>query len=314
MSDGRQPLVGVILLNYNGYKDTVECLKSLKHLKYSNTMIYVVDNCSPDGSGDQLSVFLESFESDLKIKFMALKKNIGFSGGNNVAIKDAISEGAEYVWLLNNDTIVEEDTLNFLVEAARRDDRIGIVGSKIYYYGGSLIWFAGGKVNKLGMISHVGSYRDDTSRELYSHPEETGYVTGCSLLARVKMIQEIGLLDEDFFLYYEDTEWNMRARKRGWKIQYEPRSVLWHKVSASTGSKFRDHAPIIDYYNFRNAILFVRKSYSSAYRLLPFVGVMIMLAKRHIRLMTNSETRKGKKISMIYKALIDGVNGRTGTI
>ncbi len=303
--------VGIIIVNYNGFEDTMDCISSLGNLRYENKKIYVVDNNSPDKSGKLLKNTINSIKN-LEIEFIQLEQNIGFAGGNNIAIKQAINEGFDCVWLLNNDTVVDDVSLDTLVDTMEDNDKVGIVGSKIYFFGSNKIWFAGGNVNIFGISSHRGYCEDDSKGMLYRNTEVTGYITGCSLLIKSEVIQEVGYLDEQFFLYYEDTEFNLRAKKKGWSILFEPKSLVWHKVSASTKSEFHDHAPVLDYYDIRNHIIFINKTYSHIGKLLPYLGVVYKFIKKHIRLIVRSESRKKEKIKCVYRGLNDGLVNKSG--
>ncbi|SFS38901.1 DUF1972 domain-containing protein [Paenibacillus sp. 453mf] len=303
-NDSPEKKVGIILVNYNGYEDTLSCIDSLMEMSYLNKKIYLVDNCSPDHSGKKLQEYYSSYSTST-IEVILLNYNSGFSGGNNPAIKMAMSEGCEFIWLLNNDTIVDKNALRNLSLTLDKNPNVGMVGSKIYFYESNKIWYAGGGINKLALISHRGADVEDTKGYLYNNSCITDYITGCSLLTRATLIEEIGLLDEDFFLYYEDTEYSVRARRAGWKLLYEPNSILWHKVSASTGSNFRDHAPILDYYDIRNNVFFIRKCYPRSQRFLPYCGVFIKIVKKHVRLLVRPETRKLEKLKQIYKGIYD---------
>jgi GT2 family glycosyltransferase len=312
-SGSREPQVGVIIVNYNGAGDTMECIESIMKMSYSNMKLYVVDNCSPNGSGRQLSHYIGKLDP-ARIEFIQLERNVGFSGGNNVAIRQAMDEGAELLWLINNDTVVHPDALGRLVETMKSNPDLGIAGSKIYFYGTKKIWFAGGVINKFGMSSHDGYLKEDADGSLYAEGGEVGYITGCSLLARRKMINQIGVLDEDFFLYYEDTEFCRRAIRFGWKVYYEPKSVVWHKVSASTKSKLNDHSPALDYYDIRNSIIYIRKCYAPMNRLVPYIGVCIKFAKKHVRLVVRPESRKLEKLKIIYRGLNDAIVNKHGSL
>ncbi|WP_127531052.1 DUF1972 domain-containing protein [Paenibacillus kobensis] len=305
--------VGSILVNYNGYQDSVECIQSLIRLNYNNQKIYVVDNASPDSSGTLLESYIRELGME-QIEFFQLKENLGFSGGNNVAIRKAIQDGCDYIWLINNDTVVHEDALTHLVHAAESDPNAGIVGSKIYFYKSPRLWFAGGRVNKMGICGHIGDSVEDPDNKLYAESKEVDFITGCSLLARVDMVNQIGLLDEEFFLYFEDVEFNIRAKRSGWKLLYEPASLIWHKVSASTKGQYRDHAPIVDYYDTRNYLIFINKCYSKFNRLLPYAGFVYKFIKKHARLMLRKESNKFKKIQLIYAALLHVVTNKKGKL
>lgn len=315
-SNSSLPRVGIILVNYKGFGDTLECIASLSRLEYENRCIYLVDNASPDGSGERLEAELEKGENAelVGVELILLEKNLGFAGGNNVAIRHALEDGADMIWLLNNDTVVRPDSLSSLVQSMGVYPEAGICGSKIYFYNSSRLWYAGGNINVWGSCSHRGDSELDDDGSRYSIRDEVGYMTGCSMLIRREVCEEIGLLDEQFFLYYEDVEYCMRARRLGWKAIYDPSSIIWHKVSASSNSQYRDHAPIVDYYDTRNRILFVRKCYFSYRKILPWMGIVYAFFKKHIRIAVRPETNKINKLIHMYLGFRHGVIGRFGAL
>ncbi|WP_181833170.1 glycosyltransferase family 2 protein [Bacillus taeanensis] len=308
-----QPHVGVILVNYNGYEDTTACINSLLQLNYSSKTIYVVDNQSPDGSGERLHSWIKNKQSK-ELKFIQSKDNLGFSGGNNLAMKEALKDGVQYVWLINNDTEVDSNALLKMVSALTEDNKIGMAGSKIYYYNSDLLWYAGGYFNSLGLPRHRGLDEQDAKNTLYNELSETDFITGCSLLVKAELIQQIGMLDDDFFMYYEDAEWSLRAKKNGWKLVYVPESIVWHKVGSSTGREKKDHSPIIEYYDIRNNIFFIKKVYSNAEKIIPTFTIVLKLVKKHVRLVISQETRKKEKLAMIYQGLYDAMVGNKGLL
>lgn len=269
------PRVSIVLVNWNGWSDTAACLDSCTTLSYPRFRIVVVDNGSSDGS-----------EAILRQRYPALEllqtgANLGFAGGNNAGIRYALEQGAEYVWLLNNDTVVDPEALSALVSAAEADPKIGMVGSKIHCGDTpQLLWYAGAYLDPARpyLASHRG-YREE-DRGQFEETAETGYITGCSLLARREMIEVVGLLDDGFFLYFEDTDWNARAKQAGWKVVYTSRSVVFHKVSASIGGS---ESPRMRYYLARNLLYFIRKNYPSAFVrgfcFDLFENVMVMIKK-----------------------------------
>jgi GT2 family glycosyltransferase len=229
MKETTTPLVYIILVNWNGKEDTLACLDSLQKIAYTNHKILVVDNASTDGSVEAVH------KKDTEIEIIRNDKNERFARANNQGMAQALSRGADYVLLLNNDTIVDSAFLNFLIERAESDPAIGMVGGKIYYADRpDFIWFAGGIIKLWqGLIAHIGIREVDTGQ--FDRPYEIDYVTGCCLLASRNCIKAIGELDESYFMYTEDADWCWRARRAGFKIYFEPHAKIWHKISASSG-------------------------------------------------------------------------------
>lgn len=223
------PLVYAIIVNWNGKEDTLACLESLKKIHYDNLRIILIDNASHDGSVEAIT---KAFPN---VEIIRNNRNERFARANNQGMAQALSQGADYVLLLNNDTIVDPGFLSFLVERAESDPSIGMVGGKIYYADQpNRIWFAGGTINLWqGLIAHIGIREVDSGQ--FDRPYEIDYVTGCCLLASRNCIEVIGELDESYFIYTEDADWCWRARLAGFKIYFEPRAKIWHKISASSG-------------------------------------------------------------------------------
>jgi GT2 family glycosyltransferase len=263
-----KPLVYVIVLNWNAWEDTIECLSSLQKLDYPNYVTVVVDNGSTDGSEDRIR------EARPSITILQTGENLGFTGGNNVGIRYALERGAEYVWLLNNDTVVDPKALGSLVEEALSDTRIGIVGSKIYYYEPpDMIWFAGGILNPLtGRNAHRGEGERDVGQ--YDSARDVDYIVGCSLLARKEMVNRIGLLDPNFFIYFEDLDWATRAKRDGWRVRYQPESKVWHKESQAFGGA---RSPGFRFHFSRGSILYARKHRSPT-----LIALLLQVALRQV--------------------------------
>jgi GT2 family glycosyltransferase len=231
MTSGKlSPKVAIILLNLNGYDDTRDCLQSLDKVHYTNFNVIVVDNGSTDGSGLRIE---REFPH---ARVLHNKKNLGFAGGNNVGIEYALRQQAAYVLLLNNDTIVDPAFLSQLVECGEADPGIGILGPKIFYASEpTRIWYAGGCVHyRVGKCSHRGENQVDNGQ--FSDIEETPFVTGCALLIKSTVLQDIGLLDSRLFIYWEDSDYCMRAQKAGYRCTFVPNALVWHKVTRTCGS------------------------------------------------------------------------------
>lgn len=223
------PLVYIVVLTWNGKTDTIECLNSLKKIDYPNYKILVVDNASEDGTSEIVrSEFPE-------IELIINKENLRFAGGNNVGIDYSLQRKSDYVLLLNNDTIVERNFLSQLIESAETNPKIGIVGPKIYFYSEpKRIWYAGGKIEWWkGWISHVGIREIDNGK--YETVRETDFITGCCMLIKREVVESIGKLDERYYIYGEDVDYCIRAKAVGYNILFQPKAIIWHKLSVSTG-------------------------------------------------------------------------------
>lgn len=243
-------LVYIIILNWNGFNDTIECVESCLKLDYHSYEIVLVDNCSSDGSE---AILRKRFP---KLTFIQTGANLGYAGGNNVGIRYALEKNADYFWLLNNDTVVDSKALTELVEILEMEPANGMAGSKILSYSQpSLIYYAGGWVDpNLGASGHVGmGQKDDHQFDVLM---ETGYITGCSLLVKRTVVEEIGFMDEAYFLYCEESEWCLNARRKGYRLMYVPRSVIFHKESVST-KKIKG---AMTYYMTRNRLYFISKN------------------------------------------------------
>lgn len=217
------PQVSCIVLNWNGWQDTIECLNVLKESTYPNQNVIVVDNGS---TNDSVARIRAAYPDVLLIES---KNNLGFAGGNNLGIRYGLEHGADFVWLLNNDTKPAPKALSALVAVALANNKIGAVASICYYADSpsSVQAWAGARVNLW-----IGYGRNSTKAR---SDDWFDSLNGTSMLISRAALEEAGLLDEGFFLYWEDTEFCLRLRKKGWRIAAAPGSNVLHKVSASTG-------------------------------------------------------------------------------
>lgn len=286
------PKVYIILLNWNGWRDTLECLDSIRKLRYSNAEVVVVDNGSTDDSVHKIR------EAHPDIILHESKSNLGYAGGNNIGIRYALKQGAEYVWILNNDTVVDENALTSLIDKMRENPRIGICGSRLIYYHqrDTLQALAGGSYNKwTGTVNHVGenkpalaSYDEDQIQE------EMDYVVGASMLVSKGFIDEVGLLNEDYFLYYEEMDW--AARGQNFDLGFASDSIVYHKEGASTkgsSQKKSTKSRLSDYYQIKNRFKFSLK-YFPYY--LPFIYLATM-----VTIFNRIRRRQWNRIPMILK-------------
>ena len=247
----RAPPVIIVVLNWNGLADTLACLESLSQLDYPCYRVVVVDNGSTDRS---VSAIREQFPA---VTIIETGENLGFAGGNNVGLRHALRQGADYALLLNNDTEVAPDFLSLLVKAAETDPQVGMAGPTIYYYDRpEVIWSAGGEIDwRRGCTRMVGlDERDDG--QFGRAPREVDFVTGCAVLVRATVLRQAGLLDERFFMYYEEVEWCVRTRRAGFRIVRVPQAHVWHKIAPGAQAD----SPRVHYYMTRNRLLFLKTS------------------------------------------------------
>jgi GT2 family glycosyltransferase len=251
------PKVSIVLLNLNGYRDTHDCLESLRHVRYPNFDVILVDNASSDDSVLRLQ---KEFP---EVKLLRSRENLGFSGGNNLGIENALDSNADYVLLLNNDTTVDPDFLGELVEVGQSDPRIGILGPKIFHYSDpKRIWYAGGYVKYgIGACRHLGQDQLDQEGK-FARVEDTGFVTGCAMLIKSSLFREIGLLDPKLFLYWEDSDFCMRAKKVRNRLIFVPNAFVWHKISRTCGPE----SPFTLYLITRNQLAWVTKHVPFPYK------------------------------------------------
>lgn len=245
-----EPLVSIILVNYNGAVHTLECVKSLDNVNYSNFEIIIVDNASKQEDVE----ILRSLKSNKRVKLIESNENTGFSGGNNIGLRECIKYNNDYIMLLNNDTVVEPDFINVMLNDFSND--IGLVCPKICnYYNHNEVSYAGGYINTLkGGVFIYGINSLDKNE--YIKPKEITFASGCCMLMKADVIKKAGFLPEEYFLYFEDTDFSVRVSKCGYKMWYEPKAVIYHKESVST----EKCSPNYQYYFVRNRFMFIHKN------------------------------------------------------
>lgn len=243
-------MISIIILNWNRLSDTIECLKSVSKIDYPDYEIIVVDNGSTDGSPEAIARLFP------KITLIGNKENLGFAEGNNIGIRRALKNSSEFILLLNNDTVVDTQILKSFIEAACLYPDAGILGAKIYYYSEpNRIWYTRTKWDnsKADFVSLDENLIDDNST--VNDIVQTDYVCGCALFMRTSIIKEVGLLNEKFFLCWEEIDFCSRARNKGFKCLVVPKSKVWHKVSTSFNG---DNTPLKEYFNTRNVLLWAK--------------------------------------------------------
>ncbi len=244
--DGR---VCIILLNWNGKKDTLECLDSLQAVTYKRLQTIVVDNGSTDGSVDAIHKAYPS------IPILETGENLGFAGGNNIGIEWALRKPFEWILLLNNDTTVDPGFVTAFLDAAK-EKNAKLLGAKIYRYNDPL------------RIDHLGGFWNSDIAEFecplqgkidngsYEEMQKVDYASGCALLLHKTVPETIGLLEPSFFLYWEETDYCFRARKAGFEVWTAPKAKIYHKVSTSfIGGKAHMH-----YFWWRSRLLWISRN------------------------------------------------------
>lgn len=259
----REPKVAIVILNWNGKDYTIKCIESLKNISYQNYKIIVIDNGSTDGSQTEIK---RKFPSVLLIEN---KKNLGFAKGVNVGIKRALEDkNVEYIFLLNNDTIVEQNCLKELIRVAEnnRKKRVGMFQPKVLNMDNPKIIDTTGHIFKFGRIVDRG--KGEIDRGQYDNKTDIIGACAAAALYKRKMLEDIGLFNEEYYIGYEDAELSWRAYKRGWKAKYVPEAIVYHKRHGTinkTSSKLKIK---LHYISLENQILTVRRYGTIIQRLL----------------------------------------------
>lgn len=292
------PKVSIIILNWNGKNDTVECIDSLKNVHYEKYDIIVVDNGSSDDSAD----FLEKKYPSVKI--IRNKENLGFTGGNNVGIKMALERGAEYILLLNNDTAVTQNLITGCLEPFLTQKEVGIVGPKVVYYNNpAQVWCAGCYYNRF--LGRGVMYGTLSKKRNFEKEAIVDWISFCVVMIKREVFENIGLLDNDFFSSYEDLDFCLRAKKAGYLSIYSPRTIVKHKIAQDWGGLDN---PLYIYYQVRNALLCMKKNRNFfGFAVFFCTYLFISMPRRAIRLLFHE---KKNRIRYMYMALYDFLKGR----
>ena len=273
MSGNLPPKVSIVLLNYNGAKDTIDCLKSLNNISYNNYNVVIVDNESTDNSmgliGDYLlsndveyTIFSSPNEAmgsgklQTKLTLLQVGYNGGYGCGNNVGIKYALKNGADYVLVLNNDTVADPGFLEPMLDSCEEDESIGIASGKIYYLDTpDIFWFNGGSYNACtGKVTHYSWGERDVGQMPLS---QTTFVTGGLWLIPKKVFEDVGFINEDYFMYVEDLEFCHRVMAKGYTLNVSMDSRIYHKVGSSSGG---EASYFTNYWMTRNKLLFMKEN------------------------------------------------------
>ena len=274
------PVVYTLVLNWNGWQDTVECLESLLKSEYPNNHIIVIDNGSTDDSVLRLREYLKDKN---KVTFLETGKNLGYAGGNNFGLRYVLEkDNFDYVWILNNDTVVHPKALTYLVKRMLERPDVGICGSAVLHYDRrDLIWALGGIYDKwFAQSFHLMGDKpydvDYLKRNLAKLEKKISYVVGASVFVSCRFLKDIGLMGEDYFLFFEEIDWAKRAKGK-YNLALAPESIVYHKGGSSLkkreGKRVQHFSLVFDQYNTRNRLLFTLKYFPY---LLPILYLSIL--------------------------------------
>jgi GT2 family glycosyltransferase len=305
------PKVSIVILNWNGLEDSIECLESLKKITYSNYNVILIDNGS---SGNDAQVLQTRFGD--YIHLIKNDKTYGFAGGTNIGIKYSLEHSKpDYILSLNNDTIVDPKFLDRLVDAMESDKSIGITGPKVYYYDNKnyIQSLGAGLVMSIGMTFSIGKGKIDAGKILQQRSVD--YIGFC-LLISTDLIKKIGLLDETYFCYCEDADYSLRAKRAGYKVKCVPEAAIWHKKRMKKRlidklSEGMNVSESVEYYSTRNRFKLMRKHANKCQKLsfvIFFFGFYFWLMTVVLFLFY----RDPKRLVSFYSGVKDGLTGKEG--
>ena len=288
----------VVILNWNRCQDTIDCVCALQRQTLQDFATIVVDNGSRDGSA---TVLEERFPD---VRIICNGTNLGYAGGNNVGIRAALEMGADYVLLLNNDTVPGEEFLERLLAGATVDKNIAAAGPKVIWdVDPPTLWGAYARITYHKNIVRIEGFTCPDVNA-FSEPEDVDAVIGCGIMMSRTALEEVGLLDEEFFAYHEDVDWCCTAHEKGYRIVYVPSAVLPHKGSRSTGGGY--DSPIM-YFGGRNSVLFVKKHASLRQLLIFSFFVTYDLLRGLARALLR---RPSEGYALKFRGIIDGLLGK----
>lgn len=303
-----QEEVAIITLNWNNWQDSEKLLVSVLNLDYQRFRLFFVDNGSTDGSVERLEDFLINnkvqyskidtntvYKGDCKVYIVQNYENLGYTGGINSALRIVFNtDNFKYIWILNNDTILEKNTLNLIIECFNRYKqkglRVGAVGTKMLHFDMTLQTFCGSKIFKLlGNSVFVDKHTD------------IDYISGASLFAEVDTLKEIGLFDERFFLYWDDADLGIRFKKAGYMLLCCSEAVVYHKEGGTAGRINQ----LNDYYWVRNGLLFTKKHY-------PYLLPIVILSYIFKYAILRTFRRQPNNLNSLFSGIVDFFMGKFG--
>ncbi len=305
------PLVYAVVLNWNGWPDTIRCLASLRASTGVDLRVVVVDNGSTDGSPARLAPLLTPPWGEL----LCVERNLGFTGGVNLGLRHALARSAEYLFLLNNDATVAPDCVARLVEAAMSRPDIGFVGPKIVWQDEpERLWSAGMSV--AWPAATINAHRDEPDDGRLDGRRLVQGLTACALLVTPAVPARIGFLDDRYFAYYEDVDWLLRARRAGLRALYAGDARAAHQGSATTNrGAGRSQSALANYYGARNGLLFMATHGPAAVRPLALAALGARLLVAGVRVLAGGllgRPNAGRRARAIALGALDAALGRFG--
>ena len=296
------PKIFTVIVNWNGWKDTLRCLDSVLKIRYPEYRVIVIDNGSENNSAERIEHWIQQQKGKTDTSpfvLIRLKKNMGFAGGNNIGIKYALKEKANYVVLLNNDTVVPATLLENLLKVAEEDPAIGIVGCRILQMEGC------DKIQHAAQrrIPWRGFVRKDL--RFNSGVVEVNSVTGCIMFVNSKVFHEVGLLNEKYFMYMEDVDFCYRAQREGWKLKIDLDTSIWHRHSGSN----KDNGFSVAYYSSRNRLYLISWQLKDVKRVTAIVSFHMEQLLRILRFALKGHFRM---IAGVLLGNVDFLCGRDG--
>jgi GT2 family glycosyltransferase len=253
------PKIYAIILTLNNYSDTYDCIKSLIKSRFPLASIVIVDNHSTDGSIKKLQ---KGFYSEDRVQFILNNNNLGFAKGVNIGIHFSLKQGADCVFLINNDAIVDPLCIELLLNELKENPYSGMAGPRIFYHKEpDKIWHSGGYFNRL-KTGVIVPEKNKLNVELDNKIKKVSFLTGCCMLIKREVFKKTGFFDESYFMYEEDVDFCFRTIKKGFNILYVPKAHVWHKIS----STLKDRTSSFVFYNMsRSRLIFFRKNFSFFY-------------------------------------------------
>ncbi|MBV6444183.1 MAG: glycosyltransferase family 2 protein [Ignavibacteriales bacterium] len=298
--------VFAVILNYNGYDDTIRCLKSIQNSSYKAVYSVIVDNASPDGSGERLKNELSASKNNgynsPEITVILNSKNLGYAGGMNTGARYALEHGADFVMYVNNDTEFTETTIQEMAAVADKDEKTGIVSPKVLYMDEREKIYCAGSRYLFYRCGNVSLGRGTDAKNNRNTEEEITHAEGACLLIKKEVFLQVGFMKEFFFMYFEDLEYSLRVNRK-FKIVYAPKAVLYH--SSGAGKSFGDYSALYHYYFTRNRFL-IFKDHNLAAKLYVILYSAAISAIKSVSVILSSD-RKVESLISLWNGFLTGL-------